>query len=85
MFQKFKPNREIYLDAVRLLDLAPSEAMMVAAHTVDLEAARQAGLRTAYIDRPLEFGPSGVAEPVPRTPFDVSANCFTDLADKLGA
>jgi 2-haloacid dehalogenase len=85
LFQKFKPNLEIYRDAVKLLDLMPGEVMMVAAHVVDLEAARTAGLRTAYVDRPLEFGPGGAREPEPKTPFDVSATFFTDLAEKLGA
>ena len=85
MFQKFKPNREIYLYAVKLLDLAPGEVMMVAAHVVDLEAARSAGLRTGYVDRPLEFGLCGVRESAPKTPFDVSSSSFIDLADKLGA
>jgi 2-haloacid dehalogenase len=31
---------------------------MVAAHASDLRAAAACGLRTAYVDRPLEFGPS---------------------------
>jgi 2-haloacid dehalogenase len=31
--------------------------MMVAAHPGDLEGARRAGLRTAIVQRPLEYGP----------------------------
>jgi 2-haloacid dehalogenase len=85
LFGKFKPNLEIYRDAVRLLDFKPSEVMLVAAHVDDLDAARSAGLRTAYVERPLEFGPGGAREPEPRGPFDVSALSFTDLAGKLGA
>jgi len=85
MFQKFKPNRDIYLEAAKLLDLAPAEVMMVAAHVVDLEAARSVGMRTAYVDRPLEFGPEGVRESPSKTPFDVSATSFVELADKLKA
>ena len=32
--------------------------MLVAAHPGDLRAARDAGLMTAYVDRPLEYGPN---------------------------
>ena len=31
--------------------------MLVAAHPSDLRAARDAGLKTAYVARPLEYGP----------------------------
>jgi 2-haloacid dehalogenase len=31
--------------------------MMVASHPGDLAGARRAGLRTALVDRPLEYGP----------------------------
>jgi len=55
--QVYKPEAEVYLTGVRLLGLEPSEVMMVAAHPFDLEGARGAGLRTAFIDRPLEYGP----------------------------
>jgi len=84
LFGKFKPNLEIYRDAVQLLGIAPGEAMMVAAHIDDLEAARSAGLRTAYVERPLEFGPDGAREPAPKLPMDISVSSFTDLAERLG-
>ena len=35
---------------------------MVAAHADDLRAARAAGLRTAFLPRPLEHGPDGKGE-----------------------
>ena len=57
--------------------------MMVAAHVDDLIAARKSGLRTAYVHRPHEFGPRA-AQPLPKTRFDVAAQDFLDLADKLG-
>jgi 2-haloacid dehalogenase len=31
--------------------------MLAAAHPWDLQGARDAGLRTAFVDRPLEYGP----------------------------
>jgi 2-haloacid dehalogenase len=52
----YKPAPEVYLTAARLLDLAPSELMMVAAHPGDLTAARKAGLRTAFVERPWSTG-----------------------------
>src|SRR5262249_4891547 len=53
----YKPDAKVYLTGARLVGLEPSEVMMVAAHPVDLNGARGAGLRTAFIDRPLEYGP----------------------------
>jgi 2-haloacid dehalogenase len=80
----YKPDREVYLLPPYLLALRPDEVMMVAAHTGDLLAAREAGLRTAYVPRPLEFGPGGEAEE-PDPSFDLVAEDFPDLADRLGA
>jgi 2-haloacid dehalogenase len=57
--------------------------MLVAAHPGDLNAARAAGLRTAYVDRPLEHGPG--SEPHTTSEFEVTATDFIDLAGKLGA
>jgi 2-haloacid dehalogenase len=57
MAQAYKPAPEVYLTAVRLLGMQPDEVMLVAAHPFDLMGARGAGLRTAFIDRPLEYGP----------------------------
>ena len=53
----YKPAPDVYLTAVRLLGVEPAEVMMVAAHPLDLKGARGAGLRTAFLDRPLEYGP----------------------------
>jgi 2-haloacid dehalogenase len=57
--------------------------MMVAAHTDDLLAAQALGFKTAFVSRPLEFGPSGRAEETDGMPFDITAHDFLDLADKL--
>ena len=80
----YKPDREAYLLGPALLDLEPGEVMMVAAHPDDLRAAASCGLQTAYVHRPLEFGPGPqVAEPDPA--FDLVAGDFTELAEMLGA
>lgn len=80
----YKPDREAYLTSAELLGLRPEQVMMVAAHPDDLHAAAGAGLRTAYVHRPLEFGPGAEPEPPPPI-FDHSATDFVDLAEQLGA
>ena len=59
--------------------------MMVAAHPSDLVAAQRAGLRTAYVPRPLERGEGGWMEPVGDAVFDHTAADFNALAARLGA
>ena len=82
----YKPDKEAYLTAADLLGLEPSEVMMVAAHPGDLRAAASVGFRTALIPRPLERGPErGLYYDVEETDFDVLADDFLDLADKLNA
>ena len=61
--QAYKPAPAVYLTAAKLLDLKPNELMLVAAHPYDLEAARAAGLGTAFVRRPLEFGAGSPASP----------------------
>jgi 2-haloacid dehalogenase len=58
--------------------------MMVAAHTDDLAAAAQCGLRTGHVARPDERGP-GTGEAAPKAPVDLAAASLIELADKLGA
>ena len=59
--------------------------MLVACHPSDLRAARAAGLRTGYVDRPLEHGAGGRREAYAEGEFDVAADDFVDLAQRLGA
>jgi 2-haloacid dehalogenase len=81
----YKPDREVYLTAAQLLGLQPRECMMVAAHKSDLRAAAGVGFRTAFVPRPMEFGPGGKAEMEPDPDFDVVAADFMELARRLGA
>lgn len=83
LFGHYKPDPEVYLGACRLLDLAPHQVMMVAAHPSDLRAAAACGLRTAYIPRPQEQGPGGTMEPASDGEFDVVALGLLALADAL--
>jgi len=83
--QHYKPDEEAYLKAVELLGHEPEEVMMVAAHEEDLDASRDAGLRTAYVHRPLDWGPERAAEAeMPDgSAYDVVTEDFVDLAERL--
>jgi 2-haloacid dehalogenase len=85
LFHHYKPDPEAYLGCADLLDVAPGELMLVAAHPSDLRAAREAGLMTGYVARPLERGPGHRPPAVEDGEFDVVAGDFLELADKLGA
>jgi len=84
LIRHYKPDREVYQSAADFLDLQPNEVMMVAAHLRDLGAAKGVGLRTAFVARPLEYGPSGTPDLTPDSSADVAAKDFHDLADQLG-
>ncbi len=84
LFGHYKPDPECYLGCARLLDVAPDELMLVAAHPSDLRAARSNGLRTAYVRRPLERGAATVLPAVESGEFDLVADSFGQLADRLG-
>jgi len=84
LFGHYKPDREAYEGAARLLGLAPGEVMMVAAHKDDLDAAARSGLRTAFVTRPLEYGGAAKKDLAPEARFDVNAKDFVDLARQLG-
>jgi len=79
----YKPQPECYLLSAQLLDLAPHECMLVAAHNGDLLAAGALGFRTAFVGRPTEYGPDQQADLQAEHPFDIVSESFTDLADKL--
>jgi len=78
----YKPKASVYLSAAAAFGCKPEQAMMIAAHSYDLAAAAAAGLRTAFIARPDEYGP-GTGELAPSVPVDVSAESMTALADRL--
>jgi 2-haloacid dehalogenase len=85
LFRHYKPDREAYLGCAELLDVAPGELMLVAAHPSDLRSAQQAGLMTAYVERPLERGPDRRPPKVEAGEFDFTATDFLDLATQLDA
>jgi 2-haloacid dehalogenase len=81
MARVYKPAPEAYRTAARLLGTDPAELMLVAAHPWDLEGARAAGLRTAFVDRPLEYGPGSPAREDPEA--DESVGDLHELARRL--
>ncbi|PRC42452.1 haloacid dehalogenase type II [Mycobacterium sp. ITM-2017-0098] len=85
IFGHYKPDREAYLGCAEILDVAPDELMLVAAHASDLRAARDAGLRTAFVFRPDEYGPDRTRRRASDGEFDFVADDFLHLADQLGA
>ena len=52
----YKPEPNAYLKACNALKLKTEECLMVAAHENDLQAAKQQGMKTAYVHRPFEYG-----------------------------
>ena len=84
VFKAYKPDPATYLGVARVFDVAPSSVMLVAAHQDDLAAARACGLQTAYIERPLEFGPQHAKDVSPDPANTLHAEDFLDLAQQLG-
>jgi len=84
LVRHYKPDREVYQSAADFLDLQPADVMMVAAHLGDLRAAKTVGLKTAFVARPLEYGPAGKPDLKADASVDLSAKDFNDLAAQLG-
>lgn len=79
----YKPDAAVYRTAAALLDVEPAQVLMVAAHKWDLDGARAAGLRTAFISRPSEKGPHQRADQASDVECDLYADSFLDLASQL--
>ena len=83
VFRAYKPDPRVYQGVAEVFDVAPSEVMMVAAHQDDLAAARDCGLLTAYIERPLEFGAARPKDVSPAAENTLHARDLIDLARQL--
>ena len=79
----YKPDPEVYKMAANLLGLSPEQVMMVAAHQGDLRAAQQVGLKTAFVPRPLEHGPSHIPDLTPDPSFDLVIGDLGELASEM--
>ena len=83
VFRRYKPDPDTYLGVARVFDLAPGQVMLVAAHQNDLAAARDCGLNTAYIERPMEFGSTQVKDVSPDSENTLHAKNIVELASLL--
>ncbi len=85
LVHSYKPAPAVYQLAVDYLGYQPHEILMVACHKYDLKAARAFGMRTAFVARPLEFGPDGRPDTAPESWIDLHADSFVALAQAFDA
>jgi 2-haloacid dehalogenase len=84
VFRHYKPDPETYLGVAATFDVKPEEVMLVASHKDDLQAANKLGLQTAFIERPLEFGPDHQRNDLHKEDWiDYHASDLNALADLL--
>ncbi|GAB3686093.1 haloacid dehalogenase type II [Salinisphaera aquimarina] len=83
VFHKYKPDPGTYLGVADVFDAAPNDVMLVAAHQSDLDAARDCGLRCAYIERIDEFGADAPKDISGDARNNFHARDLADLADQL--
>jgi 2-haloacid dehalogenase len=80
----YKPQPQAYLASAELLNLAPGQVMLVAAHNGDLAAAAKVGLRTGFVARPTEYGPHQSRDFKADRDWDVVTDSFMGLAEAMG-
>jgi 2-haloacid dehalogenase len=83
MIGVYKPHAEAYATAAEWLGIKPHNILMVACHNFDLNAAQDAGLKTAFVHRPHEWGPAGPPDPLPNRAYDLVCDGFDDLAAQV--
>ncbi len=81
----YKPAPETYRSVPGFLRSEPGEVMLVAAHNNDLVAAAREGLKTGFVARPTEYGPTQTRDLAAEHAFDVVARDFVQLAELMGA
>ncbi len=81
----YKPAPAVYQLAVDYLGYRPDQILMVACHKYDLRAAKTFGMHTAFVARPLEFGPGARPDVSSENWIDCCVDSFTSLADTLEA
>ncbi|MGV9670366.1 MULTISPECIES: haloacid dehalogenase type II [unclassified Gordonia (in: high G+C Gram-positive bacteria)] len=84
LWRHYKPHPATYLGIAGLLEVRPDQVMMVATHQSDLDHARSCGLRTAFIERPLEWGDASLKDDSGSVHNDIHAHDIRDLATQLG-
>lgn len=79
----YKPDPEAYRRPAAMLGLEPGQVMLAAAHNSDLAGAQRAGLATAFIARPMEYGPGQTPDVTADPDWDLAASSVTELASRL--
>jgi 2-haloacid dehalogenase len=75
--RSFKPHRDTYTTAARLIGLEPAEILFVANHAFDCIGAKATGMATAFVDRRRRpFGNN-------RYPPNLIVANFTELAEAV--
>jgi 2-haloacid dehalogenase len=85
LLRAYKPDPAAYTGAAAVLRLHPGEVMLAAAHNYDLQAAREAGMATAFVRRATEHGSKQTTDLEPESDWDISVEDFTQLAQELTA
>ncbi|MCU0949358.1 MAG: haloacid dehalogenase type II [Porphyrobacter sp.] len=80
----YKPDPQAYLRTAEMLGVAPGALCLVAAHHGDLAAARAAGLLTAFVARPDEYGGAPAPDAHFAQTWEWSATSLVDLAEQMG-
>jgi 2-haloacid dehalogenase len=80
----YKPDPAVYRTAAGLLGVEPGRMLMVACHGWDISGATNAGLRTAFLERPGEKGPHRAADRAADTLSDLAVRSTHELAAALG-
>lgn len=84
IIRHFKPDPESYKRVIAFLGLKPEEVMLVAAHNYDHRHAASHGMRTAYVNRPSEYGPNQQKDLQAEGDWDVIVDSMTELAEAMG-
>jgi 2-haloacid dehalogenase len=79
----YKPDPRCYSRAAEIVDCAPGDIMMVAAHPSDLRAAMAAGYRSAYVLPRLEDPGDDYTDTGFAKEFNVVAQDFADLVRQI--
>jgi 2-haloacid dehalogenase len=80
---RYKRDLDSYRRNVALLDRPMSSVLFVAAHPRELERVAGLGMRTAFVERPTEYGDHGDTLQ-PGQEVDVACTGFGELASALG-
>ncbi len=80
----YKRDPRAYQAAIAALGMEPGEVMLCAAHNDDLAAAAGQGMRTAYINRPYEYGADQSKDFQADSDWDIVTDHIGGIADALG-